>query len=497
MIPILSSAEIREADQHTITSEPIDSIDLMERASQAFLSECVDRFQKEQPVHMFCGTGNNGGDGLAIARLLQNRGWKPHIYVIGDPEKATPDFKKNLVRAGTYDLIRSEDDFPSCKRKEIIIDGLFGSGLSRPLEGLHAKLIEWLNEQESTRVSIDIATGLFVDQAMPKEAIIFRPDLTISFQLPKLSFFLPECYPFVGEWQLVDIGLDQQFIRDVRTPFHQTTMEDVALLVPTRSKFTHKNEVGSLVLVAGSKGKMGAAVLCTRAAFRTGVGLVHVCAPTCGTEILQISIPEAMVIDGGGDAFIAKMPASKDTMAIGPGLGTDPETANAFKSFLAGRSAPVVLDADAINLIAADKNLLSVLPSDSILTPHVGEFRRLVGEWADDFEKLEKLRAFSLKYQVNVVLKGAYSAVCDSKGTVYFNPTGNPAMATAGSGDVLTGIIAALLAQKMTPIAALKLGVYVHGLAGDLAVASFHWQALQASDIIEFIPKALSLLKDT
>ena len=495
MIPVLSSAQIKEADQFTIKNEPIDSIDLMERASEAFVNEFIHQFRdKNQKVKIFCGTGNNGGDGLAIARILMAKKWSVDIFIVGDPSKGSSDFKTNLGRVAKFQSIRSNGDFPDCENV-IIIDALFGSGLSRPLEGIYKELILFLNDQDGSRVAVDIASGLFADMPISAGSVIFHPHFTYTFQVPKLSFFLPSNYKYVGEWRVLEIGLDPAFIQQSQTDYYLTSSEDMRSLLPLRGKFTHKNEVGRLLIVSGSKGKMGAAVLCAKAAFKAGVGLVNVCAPSCGTTILQIAIPEAMVIESAHELFIESIPETKDTVAIGPGLGTEKMTATALEQFLKNHEAPIVMDADGLNILAEHSELMKLVPQQSILTPHPGELKRLVGAWKNDFEKLEKLKEFCTLYQVNTVLKGAYSAVCNSEGLTFFNPTGNPGLATAGSGDVLTGIISAFLAQGLSPFEALKLGVYIHGLAGDLAVEQAGSGWIQASDIIESIADTVQDLK--
>jgi NAD(P)H-hydrate epimerase len=491
---ILTSKQIREADQYTIKNEPISSLDLMERASEAFVTKFLGLHPQKASTYIFCGTGNNGGDGLAIARMLLKREWKVKVFVIGDTEKGSSDFKTNLDRLGRYEIISSRKDFPTIDSSSIIIDGLLGSGLSRPVEGLYSDLIQYLNNQDAQRVAIDISSGLYADQPLPKHAVAFQADYTISFQVPKLAFFLPECSRYVGEWRVVDIGLDKEFINRQESTYSITEKEEVFTFLPKRTRFAHKNSVGRLMIVAGSRGKMGAAVLCTRAAFRAGVGLVNVCAPNCGIDIMQIAIPEAMVLDGKGANEIQSIPTTDDTVIVGPGLGTHPKTLDAFENFLRFTKQPLVIDADGLNLLAEKKSLLKQVPADSILTPHPGEFKRMVGECQNDFEKLNKLSVFCQKYNLNVVLKGAFSAVCNTKGEIHFNSNGNPGLATAGSGDVLTGVIGALLAQGLSPFNALKLGVYLHGAAGDEAVRNKQVRWIQASDIINFIPVAASSL---
>lgn len=489
---ILSSAQIREADQYTIKNEPISSIDLMERASEAFVHKFLQINVEKKPVKIFCGVGNNGGDGLAIGRLLKERGWEVYLYIIGNTRNGSDDFKANLERSDLYAVIGDEKDLPKIEASDIVIDGLFGSGLSRPLEGFHQVVVQHLNESSGTKLAIDIASGLYADDPIPKGAVAFMPDYTLSFQVPKLAFFLPECHPYVGEWFVLDIGLNQFFIKKQETQFHTLELHDVSALIPKRKKFTHKNEVGRLMIVAGSKGKMGAAVLCTKAAFKTGAGLVNVCAPKCGIDILQIAIPEAMVIDGKGTNEIHSFPRTDDTVLVGPGLDTKSKTVDAFEKFLKSANNPLVIDADGLNILSKKKSLLKLVPKESILTPHPGEFKRLVGDWKDDFDRLSKLQAFCTKHNVNAVLKGAYSAICNTEGIICFNTTGNPGLATAGSGDVLAGMIGALLAQGLTSIDALKLGVYLHGQAGDQAIRELETPWIQASDLIDFVPSAIN-----
>ncbi|MEM6813203.1 MAG: NAD(P)H-hydrate dehydratase [Bacteroidota bacterium] len=496
MIKVLTSEQIREADQYTIKYEPIDSLELMERASRAFINQFLNFFPKKKLIRIFCGTGNNGGDGLAIGRILKSQGWEVFKYIVGNPQKGSEDFKQNLDRSDLYAVIKETKDLPEINEDEIIIDGLFGSGLSRPLDGLYLDIVNFLNESNALRIAIDMPSGLFADRPLDSQNTAFNANITISFQVPKLAFLLPENHQYLGEWYLVDIGLNTKFLEDQSTSFYFTEQLDLKGAIPHRGKFTHKNEIGRLLIVSGSKGKMGAAILCTRAAFAVGARLVNAHTPRCGTQVIQTTIPEAMVIEDVDEEVISKIPNTKDTIAIGPGIGTEPKTVKAFENLLKKTSDPMVIDADGLNIIAKKKSLLKWIPKNSILTPHPGEFKRLVGVWKNDFEKLEKLRKLSIQYEFNIVLKGAYSAVCDSQGKIFFNPTGNPGLATAGSGDVLTGVIASFLSQGVAPFNALQLGVYVHGLAGDIAVNSLDKSFLIASEIIGFLTEAMREIKD-
>ncbi len=495
MSKILTIDQIRAADEYTIQHEPISSYLLMERASEAFVAAFMKVFPTKKRVRIFCGIGNNGGDGLAIGRLLNERGWEVWKYVVGDPGKGTEDFKKNLNKSGLHAIINTVEDLPSCKREEILIDALFGSGLSRSIEGIHAKVVNYLNDQEGIKASVDIPSGLHADKPIKEDSIVFEADYTISFERPKLVFFLPEYHRYVGEWSVVPIGLSSYFLDQQESSFYLLEPSDLKGKLPIRKKFTHKSEVGKLTLVAGSKGKMGAAILASKAAFKSGVGLLNVCCPRCGTLPLQIALPEAMVLESEEEDFVSTIPTTiEGVVALGPGLGTHSKTIAGFERFLKKSKNPMTVDADGLNILAKKKSLLKYLPANSILTPHLGEFKRLVGSWQNDFEKLEMLISFSKKYQVNMVLKGAYSAIADRKGNISFNPSGNEVLATAGSGDVLTGLVASLLAQQVEPLDALKLGVYLHGRAGDLLAKKIEGLGAVASDIIKELPSAISEL---
>lgn len=490
---ILNTTQIRELDAYTISHEPIASIDLMERASRAFCDWFFERFDISQKVHVVCGTGNNGGDGLAITRMLNQWGYSVTASIVrGGAE--SPDFKINegrlpstVVKDDITELRGGIAD-PSC---DVLIDALFGSGLSRPLTGLYAQVIASINEVKAVRIAVDLPSGLMADAH--SQPPIVKAHYTVTFQLPKLAFMLPECYQYTGEWHIVDIGLSKEFIRQCTTPSFYTRGKDVRPLLRLRSKFDHKGSFGHALLIAGSQGKMGAAVLAAQAALRAGVGLLSVHAPLCGYNILQTSVPEAMVEIDVDQHVFTSLPAELgryDAIGLGPGLGQEKRTAKALAETMANFGKPVVLDADALNMIAADRALQSLIPPGSILTPHPREFQRLVGEWANDFERLAMLRELAVSLKVVVVLKGAHSAVANERGEVFFNSTGNPGMATGGTGDVLTGVLTGLLAQNYSPCEAAVLGVYVHGLAGDEGISEQGMVSLVASDLIAFLPRA-------
>ncbi|MEO1052664.1 MAG: NAD(P)H-hydrate dehydratase [Bacteroidota bacterium] len=499
---MLDAEQTRKADAYTIEHEPIASIDLMERASVAFTNWFVRNFNPQQTVAIFCGTGNNGGDGLAVARLLLERQYQVNVFVVSTSGRSSADFDTNRSRLkGLTQIheIRDVSDWQGVLNAGIVIDALFGSGLARPITGLYADVIHKLNQSDATRVSVDIASGLYVDHHTDAGAI-FEPHYTVSFQIPKLSCLLPQNDRYVGDWYVVDIGLNQSFIEQQDTPYIWLDMAMIRRLFLPRSpraRHSHKGTYGKAIIMAGSMGKMGAAALCAKAALRTGLGLLTLHIPECGYQIMQSTVPEAMASTDAGEAYISEVPdlAVYDAIGVGPGIDQQRQTVEMLERLLKRSDKPLVLDADALNIIAAHRHLLEVVPSHSILTPHPKEFERLVGSSKNDFERLDLLQRFSDRYNLYVVLKGAYTAIATPDNQVFFNSTGNPGMATGGSGDVLTGTITSLLAQGYEPKDAALFGVFLHGLSGDKALAEIGEEALIASDIIDYIPAAFKEIK--
>jgi hydroxyethylthiazole kinase-like uncharacterized protein yjeF len=496
MQKILNVAQIEELDAYTIKHEPIASIDLMERACKAFVNWFTNEIESSKKIEIVCGTGNNGGDGASIARLLHDSGYAVTVWVIRGSVGESNDFKINLERLQGKVLVNDihadieSSIFSSC---DVLIDAIFGSGLSRPVEGIYAKVIQAMNATPAARVAVDIPSGLMVDK--PSTGAIVKAHHTISFQTPKLSFLLPECYAFVGNFKLVNIGLDKNYIRQLSTNYFLLEKKDIKSVIRHRSKFDHKGTFGHALLIAGSVGKMGAAVLSSKSALRSGVGLLTAHVPACGYQIIQTAVPEAMAsIDESEYCFKnISNPQSFSAIGIGPGIGQDVVTVNAFRKLLEQCKRPMVIDADAINILGANRELIHLLPSGSILTPHPKEFQRLVGEWKNDFERLDKQREFALKTKCVVVVKGAHTAIATPEGKVYFNNTGNPGMATAGSGDVLTGILTGLLAQGYNSTETACMGVWIHGLAGDFAKRDFGEISLTSTDIIDHLPTSFKL----
>jgi NAD(P)H-hydrate epimerase len=498
---VFTSKQIRALDAHTIKEEPISSSDLMERASLAFSNWFISKFPDEDlPVCIICGPGNNGGDGLAVARILHQRFYSVSLYICSIGNKTSEDFNKNARRLpdvvdSQKVVIKKGDSFPTVKPGSIIIDAIFGSGLTRPVEGFWGDLIDYLNNLKLTIISIDIPSGLFADRS--SYGSIIKADYTLSFELPKLAFFFPQNSVFLGQWDSKSIGLSTSFIEQEKTPNFFITQKEIIGMVKPRNKFDHKGTFGHALLIVGSYGKMGAATLAAKAGLRSGAGLVTVHSPKCGYQILQIAIPEAMVsIDENSNHF-STVPILKNYSAvgIGCGLGTEDVSANAFYKLITQSQAPLLIDADALNILANNKEWLKTLPKNSILTPHPGEFKRLFGISGNDFDQNNIQRQMAQKFGVIIVLKGAHTCIADPEGNCYFNSTGNPGMATAGSGDVLSGIITGYLAQGYSSLEASILGVFVHGMAGDIATEEIDQNSLIAGDIINSLGKVYKRLK--
>ena len=499
---ILNTQQIRDADQYTIQHEPITSIDLMERASGVFVDWFTQKFPKQKQVKIFCGIGNNGGDGLCIARMLhQIPPYRVQVYIVRFSEKTSEDFAINYKRLLSFENIpvmdiKREEDFPVINENDVLIDAIFGSGLSRPVSGFTAKLIQYLNQSfKRALLAVDIPSGLFADKTTNIEdrKHIIQATNTLSFEVPKLAFLFPQNEKFTGNWEVLSIQLHPTFLEEVETVYFYVTDKEIRNIIKPKSKFQHKGKNGHSLLIAGSYGKMGACVLASKACIKAGSGLLTTYIPKCGYVVLQTAIPETMCLTDKEEKAISDFPylydnqgkAKYQAIGIGPGLGSKKKTQKALKLLLKTTRQPLVLDADALNIIAKNK-WLDMVPENSILTPHPKEFERLAGTWTNEFERLEKVKTLAKKYKIIIVLKGAYTAIVCPKGKVYFNSTGNPALATGGSGDILTGMITGFLAQGYTSIYAALLGVYYHGRAGDLAIIE-KGNTLLAREIIDFI----------
>lgn len=501
---ILTAEQIRAADSYTIAHEPIASVDLMERAAGACTNWITEYFSAETAFMIVCGMGNNGGDGLAIARQLITKGYIVETFIVPFFSKASEDFSVNKKRleetpkAIIKEIKEADDisiDIPD--KNIVIIDALLGSGLSKPVEGKLAEVIQKVNSLNLPVIAIDIPSGLAMDDntSFDKKNII-RASFTLTFETPKLSFLFADNAQFVGEFSMLDIGIDKKFLAE-QSSFNNWVTEDMAAtMLKHRARFSHKGTYGHALLIAGGYGKMGAAVLGAKACLRTGAGLLTTHIPTCGYEIMQTSVPEAMVtVDEEEKEFSGIKDISRyNAIGIGPGIGTSEQTANGLKILIQQASVNMVLDADALNILSENKTWLSFLKPGTIITPHPGEFARLVGKSGNAFEAYNKQREFAMKYKLYVVLKGAFTSIATPAGEVYFNSTGNPGMATGGSGDTLTGIILGLLAQGYSPKEASIFGVYLHGLAGDIAAEEWGENSLIAEDITNNLGNAFQYI---
>jgi ADP-dependent NAD(P)H-hydrate dehydratase / NAD(P)H-hydrate epimerase len=501
MQKILSAHQIRQLDELTIREAPITSLDLMERASLAFVEAFRAQFPDlNRPITVLCGDGNNGGDGLVIARRLHELSYEVTVLRARMGSTPSPDNAANWDRLQAKRVIACRelaagDPWPELPPGGILIDGLLGSGLSRPVTGYWAELIDHLNTLDQLGIAIDIPSGLFADQ--PTTGSVLQAAYTFTFQVPKLAFFAPEHAPYVGEWRVLDIGLLPRALAEAATSNYQVQLPDVAALLKTRQRFDHKGTFGHALIVAGSYGKIGAAILSARAALRAGCGLVTVHLPRCGYEIMQIAFPEAMVQVDRHQYICTKIPqpGAYSAIGIGPGIGTSPVTQAGLHNLLEQSTAPLVLDADALNILGLQPSWQTLLPANSILTPHPKEFERLFGPTANSFARWELLRTQAQRLQCYLLLKGGNAAVATPTGEIYFATVGNPGMGTAGAGDVLTGIVTGLLAQGYPPETAILLGVCLHGLAGDLAAEAQQMESLIAEDIIQYLGAAFGALR--
>ena len=498
---LFEASRISEWDEYTVRMHFENSLELMEIAAQA----CVDHIEEEEiatSYAIFCGTGNNGGDGLCIGRLLAHQDYQVKVYIVGDPDKGSDDFKNNLQLIITSDvealfLSEKHADFDVTEH-ELVIDAIFGTGLSRPVDGWIEKLFATINSLPNRIISVDLPSGMMPDLLEAQHGTIIRADQTLTFQVPKRAFMFPENYEFIGNFDVLPIGLDADFEKahDSDLLFYEET--EAVIDFRQRKKFSHKNTFGHAHLIAGSKGKIGAAVLATRAALRAGAGLVTATVPQCGEGILQLSIPEAMCKTDEGTEVLksTSFSAQYSATAIGPGIDQAPETALMLRRFLKDANSPLVIDADALNIIAG-KNLHNDIPHNSIITPHVGEFDRLFGKHENSFDRLQTLKSKAAELNIVIVLKGAHTCIAYPTGDVTFNSSGNVGMATAGSGDALTGVLVALLAQGYPPAVAARLGVYIHGVAGDIAAPLKGYTGMIAGDIIHALPEAFLELEGT
>ncbi|SEV90006.1 NAD(P)H-hydrate epimerase [Chitinophaga sp. YR573] len=499
---IFTALQIREADAYTIRHTPISSLALMEKAALACTDWLAEQHFVKYPFAIFCGMGNNGGDGLAITRMLRNMGCEAHAYILPHSQQASEDHQANYKSLQRYypESLHTLQVFPELAKDTVIIDAILGTGLSRPAEGLIADIISRINScyEQHTIIAIDIPSGLLADTSSVKQPAV-QAHHTLSFEVPKLAFLLPENAVRIGEVHILSIGLHPDYIANTPAKFNIMDGAMMRDIYKPRKPFSHKGTFGHVLLIAGSYGKMGAAILSAKSCLQAGVGLLTCHIPRCGYDIMQISVPAAMCITDEQFDHSSSFPSEEDakkykTIGIGPGLGTAAGSIWALDKLLDHYQQPMVIDADALNLLSTNPKTLAKVPENSILTPHPKEFERLFGKAANDIERLELLSQKAVEKKLCILLKGRYTAMASPDGELYFNATGNPGMATGGSGDVLTGIITSLVAQGYSSKEAMLLGVYIHGLAGDFAAAALSQEAMTAEDIPGYLGRTFLTL---
>ncbi|MFB6342368.1 NAD(P)H-hydrate dehydratase [Saccharicrinis sp. FJH62] len=489
---LFTADQIRSLDKYTIENEPISSIDLMERASGKLFRVIKKLFKQDTEIAVFAGPGNNGGDGLALARLLTNDDYTVSVYLFTKTDKLSPDCKTNydrLISIGVQPETVNPTKLPGLENK-VVIDAIFGSGLSRKAEGTYSKVIQFINQNKCTVISVDVPSGLFCESNSDNDPeSIIQAHYTISFQVPKMAYLFAENEQFTGHVIVEDIGLMREAMDKTPSPYKLIDKADAAYTLKKRKKFSHKGTYGHALLLAGSYGKMGAAILSSKACLKSGVGLLTTHVPKCGYDIFQTAVPEAMACIDRSEYLISGLPdlSPFNAIAIGPGIGTKPNTVSLMKDLLEQYSGDMVIDADGLNILSQNKELLEKLPPHTILTPHPGEFARLFGSYKDGFERMQRQIELSKQYNCIIVLKGAHTAVTNPEGECHFNTTGNPGMATAGSGDALTGMILSFLSQGYPAFEAAKLAVWLHGKSADMFVLNQGMEALTATDIINGI----------
>jgi ADP-dependent NAD(P)H-hydrate dehydratase / NAD(P)H-hydrate epimerase len=505
---ILSTEQLRELDLFTIEQEPIQSIDLMERAARACVRRLVKLVDVDHEIIIVCGKGNNGGDGLAIARLLNEQGIYAEALLIeytktfsedarSNYSKLKEQFPERITQIHSLDALKHKTQKSGFDREVLLVDAILGSGTNKPIEGFLEEVVQYLNHHFNKIVSIDLPSGLYADKSSSENKSIIHSSLTLTFQFPKLAFLFSENKNYVPEFEILDIGLHAKGIATTSSNFYYTTKEEITSLLKPRSKFSHKGTYGHALLLAGSKGKSGAAIISAKACLRSGAGLLTLHSNKDTLTALLNNLPEAMSSEDPNRDYISEIekPELYDAIGFGPGVGLMEETQTALKKILQYYTGKLIIDADGLNILAENKTWLNFLQPGTILTPHPKEFERLTEKPADDFERLKAAKHFSLKYNCILILKGAHSAICMPDGNVFFNSSGNPSLAKGGSGDGLTGIILGLLARGYNAPQSALLGTFIHGFAADLCVHKKSMESLLISDVIEMLPRAFTKLE--
>lgn len=482
---IFTGEAIKEADKYTIENEPIASIELMEKAANVIAKRIEIEVKKETPLLFLIGKGNNGGDGLAVARILHNAGYDCSIYSAFDVKDLSEECRYNMDRLPTH-IIKT--DLENIADKTVIIDALLGTGVKGAIKEPVSTIIEKVNTLLNKVISIDLPSGM-KSEFENKGQTIIQADLTLALEFPKLAMLLPEVGEYCGKIEILPIGISKEYTDKTNTDYQYITPQYIESIKLKRAKFAHKGTYGHALLICGSRGMIGAAILATGAALRSGCGLVTAHIPAEDRYALNMAYPSAITSLDQENVF-SETPyktSKYNAIGIGCGLGINNETISAFKNLLASADAPFVIDADALNIIAIHSKLRYSIPQGSILTPHLGELEQLIGPWTSEEEKIGMVRRLAIKLKVIVVVKGAHTMVCLSDGTCFFNSTGNSGMAKGGSGDVLTGYITGLLARGYSSEHAAILGVYTHGLAGDKAAERYGCEAMNSKDLIDYL----------
>ncbi|MCM1021494.1 MAG: NAD(P)H-hydrate dehydratase [Muribaculum sp.] len=501
---LFTNDQIRSIERQVIKNEGVTTIELVERAASAISWEIMSRWRQSKKVLIFAGPGNNGADALAVASMLIEEGYTVEALLFNIFDKlseACIHYRDKLKEMSPTSLTEITSDFtpPFISTDILVIDGLFGSGLKEPLTGGFQSLVDYINNSSATIISIDIPSGMFAewnDRILSRNAI--HATLTLAIEFPRLAFFIPDNAEFLGEWKVLDIKLASAEVRTEKSPYFLLEKADAHRLIRRRNKFTSKSDYGSCLLAAGSYGMMGAAVMAARGALRAGVGRITVHSPRCGFNALQTGLPEAMFEHDSNDIVITNITLKHDynVIAVGPGIGTHEYTVRAVEALISAAQKPLVIDADALNCIAQRPSMLDHIPPMSVITPHSGEFDRLFGAHTSHELRLKKAIEKAKYYNIIILLKGYYTTVIRPDGKIYFLNNGTPAMATPGSGDVLTGIISALMAQGYSPDISAALGAFIHSQAGTIAAAEHGEYGVLASDIANATGKAIKIIMD-
>ncbi|MBI3813767.1 MAG: NAD(P)H-hydrate dehydratase [Nitrospinae bacterium] len=523
---IVTAKEMQSIDKKAIENYGISGIVLMENAAMGVVSSILKRFPdiKNKRVGIFSGKGNNGGDGLAVARHLNNKGVETTVYLLSKKEMLKGDARTNLNIADNARTnlniadkmgirifeIASLNELEAIKddalKNDIFIDAIFGTGLTSGVKGYYTNIIKFINSSGKFILSIDIPSGLSSDTGEIIGGHI-KADLTVSLCLPKIGEILYPAAEYIGDLDIADIGIPKTIIDEEGIKVNLIENADVAGILPKRRPDTHKGTYGHLIVVAGSKGKGGAAAMASISALRAGAGLVTLALPECLNTSFETRIPEVMTlplpdtkdgtIDKSASKILLKFLEGKSAVLIGPGITTNPSTSSFVKKIIKEIGCPLLIDADGLNIVADEIEILKKRASPVIVTPHPGEMARMLNTTSKEIQanRIESGRKLAVKYRLYVILKGARTVIAAPDGDVYINPTGNPGMATAGTGDVLSGIIAGFLCQGLSAKDSSILGVYLHGMAGDIAADKLSQTALIAGDLLKYFPEAVKKIE--